>query len=232
MSSSPPNSARRWLAPRHWLAAPQHWLAALRRWLSGWSLRRRLLVGVLTLLAIVCVAIGAVSTVLLRQSLFNQVDRQLSAAAQRAQGQPGHGPGRGPELFPPGQGVGTVTAVVTPGQVTDAQFLGSSRVPLTDEQTDALLTVPADGKAHTVSVPDLGDYRVVANRGPYAGQVIVTVGVPGSLATEGGQPFAPGGLATDYRLRRGADRRLRRGTGHGLRRGAGDHGRRAGGPLW
>jgi two-component system OmpR family sensor kinase len=157
-------------------------MAGLRRWLSGWSLRRRLLVGILTLLAIVCVAIGTVSTLLLRQSLLDQVDRQVTAAALRAQGPPGRGPGHGPDLFPLGQGYGTVTAVVASGQVTDAQYLGSARTPLTDEQVGALLTVPVDGRAHTVTLPDLGDYRVIANRA-YDGDMVLT-GLPLAAAQE------------------------------------------------
>jgi two-component system, OmpR family, sensor kinase len=181
MSSSPPSEATA-RAPRRWLTATRRWRAGLGRWLSGWSLRRRLLVGILTLLAIVCVAIGAVSTVLLRQSLINQVDRQVAAAAARAQGPPGRPPPRGQDLFPAGQGYGTLTAVVVDGVVTDAQVLRSPKVTLTAEQTDALLAVPTDGKAHTVTLPDLGDYRVVANRG-YNADLVLT-GLPLAAAQE------------------------------------------------
>lgn len=136
---------------------------------SGWSLRRRLLVGVLGLLAVVCLLIGVVSTVAVRQSLIAQLDRQLAAAAARTGGPPGHEPGRGPDIFPAGQPVKTVAAVIRDGAFENCRILLTSSTgfaapeSLSDEQRAPLLSVPADSVPQTVTLGgDLGEYRVVA----------------------------------------------------------------------
>jgi len=139
-----------------------------RAWLAGWSLRRRLLTGIAALLALLCVGIGLVSTLAVRQFLTTQLDHQLLAAAARAAGPPGAPPpGYNRGLFPPGQAAGTLGAVITGGVVNRAAVLqppSGTEVPLSADQRAALLSVPADGRPHTASVPDLGDYRLVAVR--------------------------------------------------------------------
>src|ERR1700755_2017707 len=73
MSSSPPpeeirpvSSRRGWLRP------------------STWSLRARLLVGQVLLLALVCVGVGAGTELALNQYLVHQLDGQLVDAARRS----------------------------------------------------------------------------------------------------------------------------------------------------
>src|SRR4029453_16115664 len=94
-------------------AATAPWL---RTRLAGWSLRRRLLTGVLALLAVLCLGIGAVSTLAVRQFLTAQLDNQVLAASARALGPPpGPSPGHDRGLFRPGQAAGTLGAVIDGG---------------------------------------------------------------------------------------------------------------------
>lgn len=165
MSSSQPSSDG--LNRRSW--ARRSW--AGRWWpVSGWSLRRRLLVGVLGLLAVVCLLIGVVSTVAVQHSLVGQLDRQLASAAKRTGGPSDRGPGRGPDLIGLGQPVDTVAAVVHNGAFDQASILIASStgqpIPaaLTDAERAPLLTVAADAAPHTVTLAgDLGQYRVIAS---------------------------------------------------------------------
>lgn len=141
-------------------------LRSLRDRFAGWSLRGRLIAGVLALLAIVCLSIGAVSTLAVRQFLNTQLDDSLVAAASRAEG-PLHrgGPG-GPPLgpqFPPGQSIGTITYLAMPGGSATASVLSDEGAEkLSQQQIETLAAVPVDGKAHSTTVDGLGEYRAVA----------------------------------------------------------------------
>lgn len=61
-------------------------LRRLRRPRAPWTLRRRLVLAVVGLLALVSVSIGVVSVAILRASLLDGLDQQLSAAADRSRG--------------------------------------------------------------------------------------------------------------------------------------------------
>jgi two-component system OmpR family sensor kinase len=146
----------------------------VRAWFGGWSLRRRLITGILALLAVLCLVIGVASTLAVRQFLVSQVDRQLVAAAGRAYRGPGPDPDR--PLFPPGQAAGTVGGIIANGVVIQAAVLQPPEVPLNSDQRAALLSVPVDGRPHTQALSDLGDYRVIAVQAPN-GLTLVT-GLP------------------------------------------------------
>ncbi|WP_329110863.1 HAMP domain-containing histidine kinase [Micromonospora sp. NBC_01699] len=168
--------------------------SALRRWLTGWSLRARLVAAVVALLAVVCVLIGAATTIALRHSLIKQLDQQLNTVAGRAggllngppNGRPpgvpsGSGKPFGPaEPFPRGQPIGTLTGVVENGEVEWAVTLpadtSTEREPVPAAQEPTLAGLPADGEPRTRALGDLGDYRLVAREMP-DGEVIVT-GLP------------------------------------------------------
>src|SRR6185369_11861245 len=101
----------------------------------GWSLRRRLLAGILALFALAFVIIGAVSTVAMRQVLVHQVDGQLSQTNRRAggggfpppnTGGPPFGGQRTPNFH--GQPPGTINATIRYGQFTQANVLDPDSV--------------------------------------------------------------------------------------------------------
>ncbi|MEU5956073.1 HAMP domain-containing sensor histidine kinase [Streptomyces sp. NPDC047525] len=159
----------------------------MRRRRQPRSLRTRLVVSAVALIAVVCAVIGTVTTIALRSHLYDQLDGSLGTVAMRASGplpKPGadeHGapsvdqgdPLRFVSKGP--QEVGTIGAVVeddgSVGQalVSNEPDSGSFE-PRTDQldaaQSAALGSVPRDGQEHNVEIPVLGDYRVKYATGP------------------------------------------------------------------
>ncbi|MFJ2216631.1 sensor histidine kinase [Streptomyces sp. NPDC101062] len=156
-----------------------------------WSLRTRLVVSAVALIAVVASVIGAVTTIAFRSYLYGQLDQQVQAVAGRAAGvKPGSGNGSPPPGAMPGVDMdplevvtgggaplGTVGAVVSAdgtvgrGLVSDEQKSSTSWPPvsnkdLTSAQSAGLATVARDSKPHTVTLPGLGDYRVTYIEGP------------------------------------------------------------------
>lgn len=178
-------------------------LADLRRRVSPgplprWTLRRRLVALVVTLVAVVAVAMGTVTTLALRASLVGQLDDRIQAAHGRAVMEAGPdrtvggpvgdgtdgdedvlrrapGPG-GVDL--PGQGPGTVHVVAEPGaDPADVSALyytddGESRV-LSEAATATLLALPTDDTVRSVHLDGAGAYRALATLSP-GGDVVVT----------------------------------------------------------
>src|SRR5690242_16840312 len=151
-------------------------------WLAGWSLRRQLIVGILALFAIAFAVIGTVSTVAMRTVLVHQIDAQLTQTDRRAGGGPPPGgppDGRRTPNFV-GQPPGTVNASISGGVVSTATVLDPDlyppQRPLTGAQSAMLTSVPTDGHPHTISLDDLGSYRVVATKFS-DGDVLIT-GLP------------------------------------------------------
>ncbi|ANB07275.1 histidine kinase [Streptomyces ambofaciens] len=153
------------------------------------TLRTRLVVASVALIAVVCAVIGTVTTVALRSHLYEQLDGQVREVAMRVSGfkppgDPGPG-GDGPQRLDLDEFVtrgpqprGTVVAEVRDGAVVDAgygrkdddstNFSGTSPVALTEAERAALASVPRDGDTHTVEIGGLGDYRVEYRAGYYA----------------------------------------------------------------
>ncbi|MDI5964886.1 sensor histidine kinase [Streptantibioticus silvisoli] len=167
----------------------------------GWSLRSRLLVSSVTLIAVVCAIVGVVTTVSLQAYLYTRLDSSVDDVVGHvmhapgggpAAGRPGGFPGGGRTAFDPrkfvtqgGQTAGTLSVVFGPDgrafqgafsrdQATTGQF-GST--PLTAAQLSALSGLPRDGDDHTVTVPGLGDYRMKYFVVPGAGTRLA-VGLP------------------------------------------------------
>lgn len=152
-----------------------------------WTLRRRLVVMVVTLVAVVAAAMGTVTTLALRSSLVAQVDDKLQMAHNRATDVRADfsGDGAGTQLrtqpqiappavtagsVPPFQDTGTVNVLVPSG--TDPTTLTASEAGyrdddgnltrLTDEQIQQMLAVPADGHISTITLTGLGQYRAMS----------------------------------------------------------------------
>ena len=159
-----------------------------------WTLRRRLVVVLIGLLAGVTGILGVASTLALRGSLVGQLDSQLVAASSRAAGAPdqlristrtppteptGRLP---PGLSVPGQGAGTINLFVRDGATRSGYIdqAGSFR-ELTHAQVVGLESLPPDGKPRTAHLVGLGDYRVVATT-TTTGNLVVT-GLSTSQAT-------------------------------------------------
>ncbi|MGV8970658.1 MAG: sensor histidine kinase [Microbacteriaceae bacterium] len=140
------------------------------------TLRRRLLIGIIGLLAAVSVIVGAVSVLTLKSSLLSRLDSQLIAAAGRtagvvdggagSRGPSGarNGDGQRPENFLRESGLppSTIGGLVHDGTL-DVRILENDldATRLTEEQLALIVAVPADGVPRTVDLGgDLGPYRV------------------------------------------------------------------------
>jgi two-component system OmpR family sensor kinase len=143
-------------------------------------LRTRLLATVIGLLAVVCAIVGVATDLAVRGFLMHHVDNQLYAASQRLQGAPhgddGHRFNGGPPGFPPisGQAAGTLQAHLTDGAVDQVSVVLGAPVSAADYPK--LAAIPTDGRPRTLGLTDLGDYRLVATKGP-VGDAVVT-GLP------------------------------------------------------
>lgn len=141
------------------------------------TLRTRLVLSAVALIAVVCAVIGTVTTIALRSHLYEQLDSALDGVAKRASGPPGPAGPRDPlEFVSRGpQELGTIGAEVRDGSVgralvsTEADSGSGSPLPdatrLDDDQVAALASVPRDGDPHNVDVPGLGEYRVTYTPG-------------------------------------------------------------------
>ncbi|MFF9105039.1 sensor histidine kinase [Streptomyces rubrogriseus] len=167
------------------------------------TLRTRLVVASVALIAVVCAVIGTVTTVALRSHLYEQLDGQVREVAARVSGfgPPGEpGPGGGvkqrmdlDDFVTHGgpQPRDTIVAETRDGAVVDAKYgekddestdpSGTTAVSLDEGQRTALASVPRDGEAHTVEIPGLGDYRVEYHDGYYA--ALPTSDVDGTIST-------------------------------------------------
>jgi two-component system OmpR family sensor kinase len=153
-----------------------------RRWAplppSRWTLRARLVVIVVALLATVGIVIGTVSVLALDAFLTGQLADQVRSAAARSQGAAGPGdddaggPGRSdghpkPDfLLAPGQAAGTAGVRVEDGRVTDQAMIGADGqiVRLASTSAQALAATPVDGAPHRVHLADEGEYLALAVR--------------------------------------------------------------------
>ncbi|MEU0965645.1 HAMP domain-containing sensor histidine kinase [Streptomyces sp. NPDC005917] len=153
------------------------------------TLRTRLVVVSVTLIAVVCAVIGTVTTLVLRDHLYGQLNSNLREVSLRAAGGPVGGFG-GKGNLPAGskapkpddrtdlgsfvtqgpQPQKTVAAKVENGSITSgkvgtkennsAGYTQMSPANLTEAQIKALGSVAQDQKPHTVDIPGLGTYQV------------------------------------------------------------------------
>ncbi|MEV6830884.1 HAMP domain-containing sensor histidine kinase [Amycolatopsis sp. NPDC051102] len=161
-----------------------------RRVRRPWSLRRRLIVQLAALLALVCLVVGVVTEFALSEFLVGQQDKRLAAASDRA----AHAGERPPpwtygEAPPPdplrvlGQGEGTL-AVVERGSVAQGSVLDSTAAApskrkagfrnISPDQVLMLIALPSDGKQHSIDLGgSLGEYRVVSTKAPNGDKTVI-----------------------------------------------------------
>ncbi|WP_394818417.1 sensor histidine kinase [Streptomyces griseus] len=145
-----------------------------------WTLRTRLVVSAVSLIAVVAAVIGSVTAIAFHSYMYGKLDDQLHSVAERAERPPGPAPvpdalrETGPLGFVGGGGqpLGTFGALVgDDGSVGVSKVVEDSGLraqesakPLTEEQRQALEeAAPATGEGTTsVDLPGLGGYRVEA----------------------------------------------------------------------
>ncbi|MBG6237199.1 two-component system OmpR family sensor kinase [Mycetocola sp. CAN_C7] len=143
--------------------------------MSRWTLRRRLIVAVVALLALAAVVIGTASVLSVQAVLLDRVDSQLTAATSRSSGaadfsrdgqfSPDDRPPVPDFIGAPGQSAGTLGAIIDGGIVRYAGYTDAagSLLPLTTDQVRALLPLEIGAEPVSLDLPgDLGRYRAVA----------------------------------------------------------------------
>lgn len=159
-----------------------------------WTLRTRLVVSAVSLIAVVAAVIGSVTAIAFHSYLYGKLDDQLHSVVERAQRPPGPVPlpeslrEAGPLGFVGGGGqpLGTFGALVgEDGEVTASKVVADSGLraqesakPLTDDQAEALeAAAPGSGEGtRSVDLPGLGGYRVEAATAAEGATVLV--GIP------------------------------------------------------
>ncbi|MFD9291211.1 sensor histidine kinase [Streptomyces sp. NPDC060030] len=159
-----------------------------------WTLRTRLVVYAVTLIAVVAAVIGSVTAIAFHEYMYGKLDGQLHDIAMRAEARPPVGDKPVPgglgnddplDFIGIGQPFKTVGAVSVGGSVTDSKYLKDggpgaqeSAESLTAEQKKALQTaqVTVGDEPRDVELPGLGGYRVEAVHAP-AGTTVL-VGIP------------------------------------------------------
>ncbi|MEV8448970.1 sensor histidine kinase [Streptomyces parvus] len=159
-----------------------------------WTLRTRLVVSAVSLIAVVAAVIGSVTAIAFHSYMYGKLDDQLHSVVERAGRPPGPLPlpetlrEAGPLGFVGGGGqpLGTFGALVDgDGDITASKVVEDSGLraqesaePLTAEQRSALeAAVPEIGEgARSVDLPGLGGYRVEATT--TAEGYTVLVGIP------------------------------------------------------
>jgi two-component system OmpR family sensor kinase len=150
-------------------------MTELARRLVPASMTARLVATVVLLVALVGLLVSALTTAVLKNHLADQLDEDVRAAEGLVMGMPG-GPGRDPRLGNTrGQGVGTLTAVITSDGSAGAVQSGPTNTPLGTAALRQLATLPATGRPMTSEVDDLGRYRLVVRD---LGEATLVSGVP------------------------------------------------------
>ncbi|WP_411119619.1 ATP-binding protein [Streptomyces sp. 058-1L] len=169
-----------------------------------WTLRTRLVVAAVSLIAVVAAAIGSVTAIAFHSYMYDKLDDQLHSIAVRAERPPGPQPvpdalreaGRLGFVGGGGQPLGTFGALVgDDGDVTASKVVEDSGLrsqesaePLTGQQQRALeAEAPESGEGtRSVELPGLGGYRVEAATTAEGRTVLVgipTAEVSGALNT-------------------------------------------------
>ncbi len=162
---------------------------------ARWTLRTQLVVTQVVLMATVSLVIGLVSVLFLNAFLLGQLDKQLANSSGRTQRAyngdeeqqqsktpPPDPCSTGVPPLPPGQGVGTISAMRCASSSVVAGLVSTDLHPQGEALTSPELTALTkasllDGKAHSVDLgEELGSYRVMASKTP-DGDVLIT-GLP------------------------------------------------------
>lgn len=145
------------------------------------TLRARLTAGLLVLLALSCLAVGIATATALDRFLMGRLDEQLTASGGRFPASLEHERRHDADDRPDtrGQAPGTFGARLFGRTVTQAAVVRDSSdepVPLDAADRRALAALPPDGRARSLDLSGLEEYRVMAVRGD-DGDVLVT-GLP------------------------------------------------------
>ncbi|WP_427888411.1 sensor histidine kinase [Kribbella sp. GL6] len=137
------------------------------------SLSVRVAAAMVVLVAVVSLAIGALTTAAISSYLTNQLDGKVNAAQGRAAGALRNG-GPPPDA-PHGQDAGTVTVYVQSSTAVGTVITADGQLTALSDEAVNVLDRSATDQNSTVDVPELGTYRVRASA---VGSITVIAGLP------------------------------------------------------
>ncbi|MEW1893610.1 HAMP domain-containing sensor histidine kinase [Streptomyces sp. NBC_00523] len=145
------------------------------------TLRVQLTAGLVTLLALACLAVGISTALALRGFLMGRLDEQLATSGGRFAASLEHEAEPDNDNPPDtrGQAESTFGARILHGTVTQAAVVddaGDRPLRLTPGDRSALARLPVDGNGHSIRLSALGAYRVTALHGD--DQDILITGLP------------------------------------------------------
>lgn len=145
--------------------------------LGRWSLQRRLIAGILALLALATLGIGLISTVALRSSLVAQLDEELRQTAARVEFAVGSRPADPRLGFAPGLPVGSLIAFVgESGRVSAAYLDDEAQVQRLSQLQLRVLADTTLDHPRTIRFPGIGgEFRVLATE--LSGGTVLLVGL-------------------------------------------------------
>lgn len=132
------------------------------------SLRTRMLLALVAMLALICLVIGLITQTVMRSQLYGQLDGELANSVQRGQDFQRSSPNNNP-LSAPGQASGTLSFLVVDNRLGVGGVLDSTTGKhhtvslLSPEDTRALLDTPLGRRPQSLEL-SIGDYRVSAAR--------------------------------------------------------------------
>jgi two-component system OmpR family sensor kinase len=134
------------------------------------TLRGQLTAGLVTLLAVACLAVGITTALALRGFLMGRLDEQLSESGGRFAASLEHEAKPDDDNRPDtrGQAEATFGARLLDHTVTQAAVVDDATdrpLQLTPEDRRTLAGIPVDGRGHSIRFSGLGKYRVTAVRG-------------------------------------------------------------------
>ncbi len=157
---------------------------------TPWSLRQRLVLGIVALLTVISIIIGMASVLVLRQALLQRLDEQLSSSLARAQTflpQVGTVPPESPPGTGSAQSAGTLGLIVRNGVILAPRYLDERaqlRV-LTPRQQRILLGIHSSGPVDVQLGGELGAYRVITAQTKNGFELIVGLPMREVNATTG-----------------------------------------------
>ena len=123
------------------------------------QLRRR----VTAVVAVLALLISAGTIIAAGVIMYEQLDKQVDNAKALQARETGQQDGRPKGILAPGTPPGTIVVLRSSSGVSVASKIGHGEYDnVSAEAINALLKVNTDGQKHTVDVPDLGQYRAVA----------------------------------------------------------------------
>lgn len=157
---------------------------------SPWSLRQRLVLGIVALLTLISIVIGVASVLALRQTLVERLDQQLAASMERSQTflpQLNVGPSDNPPGIGNGQGAGTLGLIVRNGVILAPRYMDdhANLRNLTPRQQRVLLGITSTGPTTVQLAGDLGQYRVATAQTSNGFELIVGLPMREVNATTG-----------------------------------------------